>query len=132
MKFIIKNILIICLFCCASSLNAQHTFPYKNPLLPTEERVNDLLNRMTLQEKIAQISHLQSWDVFDGQKLNTAQRNAGRTSALFKPIYWSRHVWVFRVFRQQSHFMEWCMKVLLSIRKIQLQAVHLILHWLMK
>ena len=73
MKFIIKNILIICLFCCASSLNAQHTFPYKNPLLPTEERVNDLLNRMTLQEKIAQISHLQSWDVFDGQKLNTAK-----------------------------------------------------------
>ena len=114
MKFIIKDILIICLFCCASSLNAQHAFPYKNPLLPTEERVNDLLNRMTLQEKIAQISHLQSWDVFDGQKLNTAklakgmafskafhsrQRNAGRTSALFKPIYWSRHVWVFRVFR---------------------------------
>ena len=73
MKFIIKNILIICLFCCVSSLNAQHTFPYKNPLLPTEERVNDLLNRMTLQEKIAQISHLQSWDVFDGQKLNTAK-----------------------------------------------------------
>lgn len=119
MKFIIKDILIICLFCCASSLNAQHAFPYKNPSLPTEERVNDLLNRMTLQEKIAQISHLQSWDVFDGQKLNTAklakmcgdkgygfskvfhsrQRNAGRTSALFKPICWSRHVWVFRVFR---------------------------------
>ena len=73
MKFIIKDILIICLFCCASSLNAQHAFPYKNPLLPTEERVNDLLNRMTLQEKIAQISHLQSWDVFDGQKLNTAK-----------------------------------------------------------
>lgn len=73
MKFIIKDILIICLFCCASSLNAQHAFPYKNPSLPTEERVNDLLNRMTLQEKIAQISHLQSWDVFDGQKLNTAK-----------------------------------------------------------
>ena len=50
MKFIIKNILIICLFCCASSLNAQHTFPYKNPLLPTEERVNDLLNRMTYRK----------------------------------------------------------------------------------
>lgn len=51
MKFIIKDILIICLFCCASSLNAQHAFPYKNPLLPTEERVNDLLNRMTVTGK---------------------------------------------------------------------------------
>ena len=33
-------------------------------------RVNDLLQRMTLKEKIAQIRHLHSWDVFEGQQLN--------------------------------------------------------------
>ena len=55
---------------CTLTTNAQQTLPYKNPLLPTEMRVNDLLSRMTLEEKIAQIRHLHSWDVFDGQELN--------------------------------------------------------------
>ena len=61
---------IVCLICGLSSLQAQQNVPYKNPLLPTEVRVNDLLQRMTLKEKIAQIRHLHSWDVFDGQQLN--------------------------------------------------------------
>lgn len=50
--------------------DAQQMLPYKNPLLPVEKRVDDLLSRMTLEEKIAQIRHLHSWDVFDGQELN--------------------------------------------------------------
>jgi len=29
--------------------------PYKNPNLPTEERVADLLGRMTLEDKVAQL-----------------------------------------------------------------------------
>ena len=65
-----RLIWIVCLICGLSSLQAQQNVPYKNPLLPTEVRVNDLLQRMTLKEKIAQICHLHSWDVFDGQQLN--------------------------------------------------------------
>jgi len=61
---------IIGFICSLSTLQAQHALPYKNPLLPTEVRVNDLLQRMTLKEKIAQIRHLHSWDIFDGQQLN--------------------------------------------------------------
>jgi beta-glucosidase len=34
----------------------EATPPYKNPKLPVEERVADLLSRMTLEEKVAQIS----------------------------------------------------------------------------
>src|ERR1700687_2419911 len=30
--------------------------PYKNPSLPVEQRVRDLLGRMTLQEKVAMLS----------------------------------------------------------------------------
>jgi hypothetical protein len=30
--------------------------PYKNPSLPVEQRVQDLLGRMTLQEKVAMLS----------------------------------------------------------------------------
>ena len=65
-----RLIWIVCLICGLSSLQAQQNVPYKNPLLPTEVRVNDLLQRMTLKEKIAQICHLHSGGVFDGQQLN--------------------------------------------------------------
>jgi beta-glucosidase len=45
------------LFLCASAAPAQHTFtnyryPFQNPSLPTEDRINDLLSRMTLGEKV--------------------------------------------------------------------------------
>lgn len=48
----------------------DHEIPYRNPALPAEVRAADLLKRMTIEEKIAQISHLHSWNVFDGQILN--------------------------------------------------------------
>ena len=50
---------------------AQSICPYQNPKLSVEVRVNDLLQRMTLEEKIAQIRHLHSWDYLDGKELNT-------------------------------------------------------------
>ena len=31
--------------------------PYKNPALPLEQRVNDLVSRMTLEEKVSQLGH---------------------------------------------------------------------------
>ena len=31
--------------------------PYKNPKLPTDQRVKDLISRMTLEEKAAQVGH---------------------------------------------------------------------------
>ncbi len=34
---------------------AQEKLPYRNPSLPVEQRVTDLLSRMTLEEKIAQL-----------------------------------------------------------------------------
>ena len=64
------GLVLVALSGCILTVNAQQSFSYKNPLLPTEVRVNDLLDRMTLEEKIAQIRHLHSWDVFDGQVLN--------------------------------------------------------------
>ena len=44
--FLISRIIMM------GQINAQDTEPYKNSQLPVEQRVNDLLNRMTLQEKV--------------------------------------------------------------------------------
>ena len=38
-----------------TNINAQNNFPYKNPSLPVEERVKDLLQRMTPEEKFWQL-----------------------------------------------------------------------------
>ncbi|CAM3553864.1 glycoside hydrolase family 3 C-terminal domain-containing protein [Marinicrinis lubricantis] len=36
-------------------MTAQHTYPFQDPNLPVEERVKDLVSRLTLEEKISQI-----------------------------------------------------------------------------
>lgn len=48
---------LVCFFALSITVNAQQiTTPYKDPNLAVEERVNDLLKRMTLEEKIAQMT----------------------------------------------------------------------------
>lgn len=61
--------LIVCGVAAWGNIAAE-LLPYKNPSLPTEVRVDDLLSRMTLEEKIAQMSHIHSWQIYDGQQLN--------------------------------------------------------------
>ena len=47
--------------------------PYQKADLPIEERVKDLLQRMTLEEKLAQIRHIHSWEIFNGQELDKSK-----------------------------------------------------------
>jgi beta-glucosidase len=58
MKRIFYLIIVLSLFCTVRNLQAQertYTFPFRIPTLTTEERVNDLITRMTLQEKADQL-----------------------------------------------------------------------------
>lgn len=50
---ILRFSLVICAFC--SGALAQNVPPYRDPKLPIEQRVADLLSRMTLEEKLAQM-----------------------------------------------------------------------------
>src|SRR5579864_62122 len=50
----------------SGALSAQTQVPYRNANLPVEQRVEDLLQRMTLEEKIAQMQS--SWQNFDFTK----------------------------------------------------------------
>ena len=40
------------------SMTNTTDLPYKNPNLPAEERITDLLGRMTLEEKVGQMMQL--------------------------------------------------------------------------
>ena len=51
-------------------MSSAQQWPYQQSSLPITERVDDLLGRMTLEEKIAQIRHIHSWNIFNGQVLN--------------------------------------------------------------
>lgn len=67
MKRIIFLFISIC-FC--TYFYAQTNFKYKNASLPVEVRVQDLLSRMTLEEKIAQMRHIHAYSVMENGKLN--------------------------------------------------------------
>jgi len=55
-RFAVRWILPAIVLCCACSAGrAQDVLPYRNPRLPVEQRVADLLARMTLEEKVAQL-----------------------------------------------------------------------------
>ena len=69
-KKVIWAFVSLCFFQSAGMVVYGKVFPYKNSQLPVEQRVEDLLARMTLDEKIAQLRHIHSWDIFDGQNLD--------------------------------------------------------------
>src|ERR1700752_1190753 len=46
---------LLCPASGAGRAQPQETPPYRNPKLPVEQRVADLLSRMTLEEKVAQM-----------------------------------------------------------------------------
>ena len=50
---------------------AQTLFPYKNSKLPIEQRIKDLLNRMSLDEKVGQLNQMNG-GAFTGPALNDA------------------------------------------------------------
>lgn len=73
-----KRLLWICLLLSvhAGILLQAQTIPYKNSALPVEERIQDLLGRMTLEEKVAQLRHIHSENVFDEQQLSKDKLNS--------------------------------------------------------
>jgi beta-glucosidase len=54
--FFLVGILFAAILGIAQSPSTSAIPPYKNPALPVEQRVQDLLGRMTLQEKVAMLS----------------------------------------------------------------------------
>lgn len=62
---------MVCLLAGCSGSSGK--MAYKDASLPVERRVEDLLERMTLDEKVAQLRHLHAYAISDGNRLDTAK-----------------------------------------------------------
>lgn len=90
---------VICLF-CSSFIFAQNPLPYQNAGLSVKERTNDLVGRMTLEEKVGQLLCPLGWEMYDKQsnKVNYSdkykellqQQQVGMFWAVFRADPWTR------------------------------------------
>lgn len=81
MKIRLRSIALILFSFVALGLSAQ-TPIYKQAKYSTEERVEDLLKRMTIDDKIAQIRHVTSWYLFNEQELDLEKLNTHTTNGV--------------------------------------------------
>lgn len=101
MKKTLTFLLTFILFAiCPLLLHAQHQFKYKDPKLSVEERTQDLLSHMTLEEKVGQLLCPLGWEMYEkqGDKVSHSkkfeqfvkERHIGMLWATFRADPWTR------------------------------------------
>ena len=70
---------------------AAPKYPYQNANLPVDQRVEDLLSRMTLEEKAGQIVCLMGWDSYqiNGKKVSVSDKFKHEVDSLYVGMYWA-------------------------------------------
>lgn len=83
--------LFLTLVLISVTLQAAPRFPYLNPRLPVEQRVEDLLSRMTIEEKAGQLVCLMGWDSYqiNGNKVNVSEKFIKEQNDLHVGMYWA-------------------------------------------
>jgi beta-glucosidase len=86
---------IVTLVLALPSAAAADRLPYENPRLPVSKRVDDLLSRMTLEEKVGQMTQTERYQVFDDEspietwKLGSILSGGGSTPPENTPEAWA-------------------------------------------
>lgn len=98
-KITILQTLILC-FTCSNVIFAQNQLPYRNPALSVKERTDDLIGRMTLEEKVGQLLCPLGWEMYDKQGSQISystkyeelinQKHAGMLWATFRADPWTK------------------------------------------
>ena len=86
-----KHLITIVLALLAISSKAGPKYPYQNANLPVEQRVEDLLSRMTLEEKVGQLVCLMGWDSYvrDGKRVTVSDKFRQEVDSLHVGMYWA-------------------------------------------
>ena len=61
----------------AVAAEKQEILPYKNPKLSVEERLKDLISRMTLEEKVGQLRCTLAWNYYEIRGARSGERGKG-------------------------------------------------------
>ncbi len=75
----------------AISMVAKSQYPYQDASLPIDQRVEDLLSRMTVEEKVGQLLCLMGWDSYqiNGKKVTTSEKFRHEIDSLHVGMYWA-------------------------------------------
>ena len=74
-----------------SSHAASSKLPYRDATLPIDQRVEDLLFRMTIEEKVGQLICLMGWDSYqiNGKKVGVSDKFKNEVDSLHVGMYWA-------------------------------------------
>ena len=86
-----KRIILATIALATLSCVAAPKYPYRDASLPVEKRVEDLLSRMTLEEKAGQIVCLMGWDSYhiNGKKVTVSEKFKHEVDSLHVGMYWA-------------------------------------------
>lgn len=86
-----RPLIMITMALIAISMVAKSQYPYQDASLPIDQRVEDLLSRMTVEEKVGQLLCLMGWDSYqiNGKKVTTSEKFRHEIDSLHVGMYWA-------------------------------------------
>lgn len=82
---------IITLALITLSVNAKNKYPFQDASLPIDQRVEDLLSRMTLEEKAGQLMCLMGWNYYQivGRKVTVSNQFRHQVDSMHVGMFWA-------------------------------------------
>ncbi len=86
-----KRLLIAGLLLLSLTMAAATKYPYQDASLTIDQRVEDLLSRMTIEEKVGQLVCLMGWDSYErnGKKVAVRDKFRHEIDSLHVGMYWA-------------------------------------------